>query len=400
MSARLPRVLLLGPARNAVSGVSTHLNQLFGSTLPVSFELGHFRVGSEGRKEGKWAALLRALASPIAFAAYVASRRPRIVHLNTSIVPKAFWRDLAYFMIAKALRRRVIYQVHGGALPADFFAGRRMLSALLRRVLSSADVVVLLSRRELEAYREFAPSARLTLIANAVDIPKADLSAGRYAPDRPLEVVYLGRLATDKGVYDVVEALRVLRHRGIDANLRIAGHGPAEPRLRERIAAYGLEVHAQLLGTVVGPEKQRLWQAAHVFAFPTVREGLPYALLESMAAGAVPVVAPVGAVPEVLQDGVHGLFVPPRDPEALADALERLHRDRAALRRMAIAGRQRIVEHYSIARLAADFQRVYAGLAPSRAAARQTAPTQRQTPPPQRQTPPPQPSPRQLRHSG
>ncbi|MGH8261516.1 MAG: glycosyltransferase family 4 protein, partial [Steroidobacteraceae bacterium] len=237
------------------------------------------------------------------------------------------------------------------------------------RVLSRADVVVLLSERELEAYREFAPSAQSRLIANAVDTPDVDLGTGRYASDRPLEIVYLGRLAEDKGVLDVVTALRALRDRGIDASLRIAGCGPAEPRLREMITTHRLEAHVRLLGAIVGPAKQQLWQSAHVFAFPTLREGLPYALLESMAAGAVPVVAPVGAIPEVMQDGIHGLFVPFRNPPALTDALERLHRDRSALHRMAVAGRRRIVEHYSIARLAADFQRVYTGLVPSSAGA-------------------------------
>jgi glycosyltransferase involved in cell wall biosynthesis len=99
-----------------------------------------------------------------------------------------------------------------------------------------------------------------------------------------------------------------------------------------------------------------------VLAFPTHGEGLPYALLESMAAGAVPVISPVGGIPDVMQDQVHGVFVPPRNPRALADALERLHHDRASLQRMAVAGRQRIVEQYSVSRMTADFQHLYASL--------------------------------------
>jgi glycosyltransferase involved in cell wall biosynthesis len=101
---------------------------------------------------------------------------------------------------------------------------------------------------------------------------------------------------------------------------------------------------------------------AHVLAFPSYGEGLPYALLASMAASAVPVIAPVGAMPQVMQNQVHGIFVPPRDPQALADALERLHRDRASLRRMVLAGRQRIVDQDSVGRVAAQFQRLYTSL--------------------------------------
>ncbi len=365
MSSDSPRVLLLGPARDAVSGVSTHLNQLLGSALADRFELSHFRVGSEGRTESRTGAILRVLASPLELAVRLACHRPRIVHINTSLVPKAYWRDLIYLAVAKAFRRKVVYQVHGGALPAEFFAGHRLLTRLLRRALSSADAVVLLSQRELAAYRDFVPDAHVELIANAVEIPDAELGAERYASGRPLEIVYLGRLAGDKGILDVVAALATLRDRGVDARLTIAGRGPAEGRVARAIAAHRLEAHVELLGAVFGPAKQRLWRRAQIFAFPTLREGLPYALLESMAAGVVPVVVPVGAIPDVVTDGVHGLFVPPCDPPALADALERLHLDRSGLRRMALAGRRRITEHYSVARLAADFQRLYSSLAPA-----------------------------------
>jgi len=63
-----------------------------------------------------------------------------------------------------------------------------------------------------------------------------------------------------------------------------------------------------------------------------------------------------------LQDQVPGFFVPPRKPRALADALERLHHDRPSLQRMAVAGRQRIVDQYSVSRMAAEFHRLYASL--------------------------------------
>jgi glycosyltransferase involved in cell wall biosynthesis len=99
-----------------------------------------------------------------------------------------------------------------------------------------------------------------------------------------------------------------------------------------------------------------------VFACATQFEGLPYSLLESMEAGAVPVITPVGAIPDVMQDHVQGLFLSSRAPPAIADALALLNADRALLQRLAAAGRQRIVSHYSIARLSAELQNLYASL--------------------------------------
>jgi glycosyltransferase involved in cell wall biosynthesis len=364
MRSSLPHILLLGPARSAVSGVSTHLNQLSGSNLGTCFNLSQFQVGSEGRAEGRLGPLLRAVTSPFELAARLVRDRSSIVHVNTSLEPKSYWRDLAYLAVAKILRRKIIYQVHGGALPQDFFASSRMLTALLRRVLSCPDVVVLLSTREMAAYRHFVPRVRLELIANAIEVHDADISATRYAAHSPLEVVYVGRLADDKGVFEIIEAARVLRDRGIEMRFKFAGTGPAEGALRAAIDAADLGGRITLLGVVFGAAKQQLWQRADVFAFPTYhREGLPYALLESMAAGAVPIISPVGAIPDVMQHEVHGLFVPPRNPSALADALERLDGNRELLLRLAVAGRKRIEDQYSVARLAAEFRQLYASLA-------------------------------------
>src|ERR1019366_6989969 len=106
------------------------------SKLGACFCLSQFQVGSEGRAEGRLGTLLRALISPFELTARLIQERPSIVHINTSFEPKGYWRDLTYLAVAKILRRKVVYQVHGGALPQEFFASSRVLTALLRRALS------------------------------------------------------------------------------------------------------------------------------------------------------------------------------------------------------------------------------------------------------------------------
>ena len=355
-------VLLLGPALTAVSGVSTHLNQLLASPLAGHFRFRHFQVGSEGRRESRAGLVGRMIISPFSLAARLLWWRPRIVHLNTSFEPKGYWRDLIYLVVAKTLRRRVVYQIHGGAPPGEFFARSRVLSSLLRRVLAWPDVVVLLAEREVAAYQAFAPRARLTSIANAVAIHDADLRPERYRARRALEIVYLGRLAANKGIFESIEAVKILRERGVEVRLTLVGDGSAAAGARAAISAAGLAEHVKVLAPVFGSAKQRLWQQADVLAFPSYAESLPYTLLEAMSAGAVPVASPVGAIPDVMQHEVHGLLVPPRDPPALADALERLARDRAFLHRLAVAARARVVEHFSVVRQAEEFATMYASL--------------------------------------
>lgn len=347
----------------AVSGVSTHLNQLFGSTLTDHIKLFHFQVGSEGRKESLVRKIFRFFHSPFAFAVFLLRYRPDIVHLNTSLEPKSYWRDIVYLLVARLYGRKVVYQVHGGALPEEFFAGNAFLTGVLRRVLFMPDVVVLLAQVELAAYRKFIPSQHLEVVPNAIDAgplvarPIKDKSAG------PLQLIYLGRLAWNKGIYEAIEALAILVKAGRDLQLSIAGSGPEEAAIRQRVAALGLSDRVRFPGPLFGAAKDALWSVSDIFVFPTFhREGLPYALLEAMAAGAVPITTRVGAIPDVMQDGVHGLLVEAKDPAGLARAIARLDDDRDALARMAAAGRERVLAEYTVERLAQDFKRIYASL--------------------------------------
>lgn len=355
-------VVLLGPALHAVSGVSTHLNQLRTSKLSESFRFLHFQVGSEGRPPasilGKaW----RFLFHPVVFGFFVLRNKARIVHINTSLTTKSYWRDTLYLLVARLLQRKVVYQIHGGPLPEEFFV-RRGPRSLLRLVLRSADVVVLLAQVELRAYRVFVPGVPLEVVANGIESNVLARTSLASKPSGRLQLAYVGRLVADKGLFVALDAMAILAKEGREMQFTIAGSGPDEASLRARSDQLGLTDRVRFVGPLFGDAKDELWRSAHVFVFPTFHEGLPYALLEAMAAGAVPVTTRVGAIPDVVTHGVQGLLLDARDPEGLAAALGRLDDDRAALFTMAEAGRNRIVKQYSVARLAEDFQRLYSGL--------------------------------------
>jgi len=357
------KILIFGPSPDAVSGVSTHLNQLFASSLAGFFSLGHFQVGSEGRCENRLQRIARLIFSPCVLIFVLLRLKPQIVHINTSMDKKAYWRDLIYFFIAHLFDLKIVYQKHGGELPQDFFRGNRFLTGLLRWVISTADVVVVLASVELKAYTDFAPKARIRLIPNAIDTATLSILPLISKGNGPLHLVYLGRFAENKGIFTILEAFSVIILTGRSMRLTFAGGGPAETELKTLAATLGISEHVHFAGPLFDSAKDELWKEGHVFIFPTYhREGLPYALLEAMAAGAVPVTTRVAAIPDVMQDEVHGLFVEPKDAQGLAKAIARLDDDRALLARMAEAGRARVLEAYTVDRLARDFQNLYNSL--------------------------------------
>ena len=349
-----PTVLLLGPDRSVISGVATHLNLLFGSALARRFDIEHFQVGSEGRAEGALGLGLRLLTSPFRLAAAIVRSGASIVHVNPSLSPKAFWRDLPHVLAARLCGARVVYQIHGGSLSA-------LKRPVARAVLSLPDVVVVLARCEFDELRELLPQQNVALVPNAIDC--APFLQPRARSEGPLRLFHIGRLVPAKGVFEIVQALARVRELGVDATLVIAGDGPALPRVRERVAALGLGERVTFAGPAFGERKTQLTCAADVLLLPTYHaEGLPYALLEGMAAGLVPIVTRVAAIPDVVTEGIHGRFVPPRDPEAIAQAIVALAGDRAALERMGARCRERALSAYSIERLADDFTALYTNL--------------------------------------
>lgn len=357
------RIVLLGPSLSAVSGVSTHVNMLLGSTLSQEFELFHFQVGSEGRQEGVIRQVWRLVISPLALIAYLLRNRTDIVHINTSLDQKAYWRDVVYLVIARTIGQKTVCQIHGGALPQNFFPRSRILSQGLRLALRTATAVSVLSKEELRAYRAFDNRLNVFLTPNAIIADDVLAALRKNSQSAALRLVYVGRIVASKGIFEVIEALRLLKLRGHDLTLRIAGSGPDERDLIEAVRRARLVGAIRFLGPVFGSEKTRLWLDSDVFVFPTWhKEGLPYAILESMAAGCVPVTCAVAAIPDVIQNGVEGLFVQPKDPESLANALAELDRDRHVMERMAVAARARIRAQYTSARLTQQFRRLYMSL--------------------------------------
>ncbi len=158
------------------------------------------------------------------------------------------------------------------------------------------------------------------------------------AADAPV-VGYVGRLGAIKALDVLLDAVARLSERLPQVRTLLAGSGDEEERLRARSAGLGLGERVTFLGT--RPDVERVFEAVDVSVICSDSEGMPLSALEAMAAGTPLIATRVGGLPEVVDDGVTGLLVPPRDPEALARALEAVLGDADRRGRMAAASRER-----------------------------------------------------------
>lgn len=167
----------------------------------------------------------------------------------------------------------------------------------------------------------------------------------------------VGHLAGHKGHTYLLEAMRLLLHAEPQVGLVIAGDGELRAALEAQATALGIANHVHFTG--FRRDVLAVLQGFEVFVFSSVLEGLGTSLLDAMALRKPVVATRAGGIPEVVQDGVTGLLVPPRDPAALARALVDVLRHPERSRAFGAAGRQRVEKYFTVERMAAQTLRVY-----------------------------------------
>jgi glycosyltransferase involved in cell wall biosynthesis len=170
--------------------------------------------------------------------------------------------------------------------------------------------------------------------------------------------VTVARLVERKGIDDLVHALaRLERGR---YHLEIIGSGPAEPALRELVARLGLRAEVRFMGALDRAGVAARLRAADLFTLPSRAEAFGNVFAEAMAAGLPVVGTAIGGITELVQDGRHGLLVPPRDPAALAAAISLLGEQPALRSAMGARNRAHAVTHLSWEAVTQRYLAVYA----------------------------------------
>jgi glycosyltransferase involved in cell wall biosynthesis len=207
--------------------------------------------------------------------------------------------------------------------------------------------------------RQGYPAGRIEVLYNGVDL---DAAEPVRLVDGPPVILHVGRLAPVKGQLELIRALATID--GAHAVLvgrDLERDGAYERELEQEAKRLGQEGRVHLVGS--RDDVPGLLAGCDVLALPSWIEGLPLVVLEAMAQAKPVVATAVGGTPELVVDGETGLLVPPRDLEALADALRALLADPARMKSLGDAGRRRVEERFSAAAMTGRVLEVYAGVA-------------------------------------
>lgn len=296
------------------------------------------------------------------------SLKPDLVH-HIALVPVMFGQ-----IAATGLGIATVNTIAG--LGSGFigrgFKGKLLKSGLviaLRTLLSRRSSITVVQNADDRAALQSigVPSDSIRLVAGSgVD---TDLLKPLPEPEGPITIGIAARMLEDKGIRPLVEAQALLRKKGLNTQLLLAGDYDPTNRSAikiEELQAFARQPGVEWLGHI--EDIAALWARCHIAALPSRREGLPKALLEAASLGRPLVATDVPGCRDVAVDGETGLLVPVDDAKALASAIETLVRDSALRAKLGANGRRRVENLFSSTAIGTEIAAIYRDMAELRIA--------------------------------
>ena len=290
--------------------------------------------------------------------AFIRKRRFEVVHTNDLYsnlfaVPAAWLagvpviissrRDLGRWWWYTPVRRKIL----------------RRVQELSTRILVNSEAV----RQELLIRDGFAPD-KIHVVYNGIDTEKFIQAAcdrqhllPSISPNHKLIITVANMHTGAKGHGDLIEAARSVREVCPEARFLFAGDGEMRSFFEDQVRAAGLEEMFIFLGHRT--DIASLLACCDIGVLASRTEGLPNAVLEYMAAGLPVVATAVGGIPEIIEHEVNGLLIPSENPAALSGALLRLLNDEQMRKRLAEAGRERVLARFNFASVLANLRQLY-----------------------------------------
>lgn len=257
---------------------------------------------------------------------------------------------------ARSLGTVHLLHLHDYDYAADFNARPKEHQAAIRPMFGKADHVIALGRRDLETMTTLVgvDPRKVSILRNGVPDPG---EPGMRNHDEP-RIVFLGRLSERKGVPELLGALSHPEMMRLRWRACLAGDGPVK-EYRQQAVALGLGDRVEMPGWLNSEQTRALCAQADILALPSHAEGLAMAVVEGMAHGLAIVTTRVGAHEEAITDGRSGLFVPPGDVDALAEALARLIREPEMRRALQTGARAAYLDQFSMPSYRRSLERIY-----------------------------------------
>lgn len=314
------RVLLVTPSFDLKGGV-VEFNKMLIEQSNAEFIV--FQLTS-GKRKSNIFKLVSLLWDYLRFVFILSTRSVDMVHLNPSLAKNALKRDGYFTLVAKIFRKKVYIHWHGWN-PANehlLYRGKRFL----KRTFFKADHIKFLSSQFLTVFKDLGFSNKLSLGSTFIDDALLKNNQEKAPSGGILRILFLSTISVNKGIYTALEAFKLLKERGCECELIVAGTGNELEHAKLFVQDNRLE-GVRFIGHVSGAEKASVFQSAHIYLFPSLYEGMPTSLLEAMGFGLTLITSDAGAIKDFFVQDQMGRMIVDGEPTDYSNAIQEFRFD-------------------------------------------------------------------------
>ncbi len=355
------KILITSPSFNVdenIGGISSFTKLLIENNHSIEYVLF-----VRGKKDFERRGFIWLIRQPIVLLNFIKilinEKSIKIVHINMPLDSIGVVRDSSLVVIAGCFRKKVILHFHGG----NYNLNKRIplfLKTFLNISILLSKKIITQGKKEEEFFIDYfnINFKNILFISNSVKVPIPPPIKSKST----LKILYLGRIDRNKGLKEIALALEQLKNK-IDFQFIIAGDGPDKDDFigdcKRRIPN-----NYHYMGIITGKKKEMVLDETNIFLMPSYYEGLPYALLEAMAYKLVPIVTPVGSIPEIVEDGKNGFLVPIYNYKAIINSIMELDKNPKKFEELGHNAYETIKSDYSLSSYLNKINAVYSNLYP------------------------------------
>jgi len=277
----------------------------------------------------------------------------RIVHIHMS-EKGSFIRKSLVLTLAKLWGKKTILHLHGAEFLLFYQKSPAFFQKYITHILTSADHNIALSAQWRKDILQIADKTNISVIYNPCIVQEKPVRQTER-----IRFLFMGRMGQRKGVYDLIEACKLLKNRHIQINLY--GDGEVD-QVRRLVEENNLSDFVNVHDWIRDAEKLQAFQASHVLLLPSYNEGLPMAILEALGYWMPVISTPVGGIPEAIIDGVNGFLIEPGNVVQLAEKMDTLSTSPELIETMGEASYQMAKEKFDLNRTIHQLESLYKSL--------------------------------------
>jgi glycosyltransferase involved in cell wall biosynthesis len=353
------KVLILTVDFNIKGGVSGYYS-IAKKYFKVDVE--YFIVGSRYENKNLFYNIYRLISDYIKFIYNINRNNYDLIHLNPSFNFKGFSRDLVFLLLSKFAGNKVIIFIHGWSKQYERLFNIIPL-VIKSRLLNLSDCIIVLSKDFKNKLMEWGYFRDIYVSSTKVDndlLKGIDVNVinNKHKNNQNITLLFFSRVEKYKGIYEVIDAFKIIQNKYNNIRLIIAGSGKETESVQMYLKNNRLS-NVSIVGFITGENKRQLLLNSDIYILPTYGEGMPTTVIEAMAFGLPVITRRVGGLKDMFLDGQMGFITDENNADVLIENIETLIKNPLLRKQMSLYNYRYIKNNFYADKVISNIEKIY-----------------------------------------